>query len=109
MDFEIHPQEVKSLLDAGHALKLIDVRELREHEICRIDGAELIPMGTVPQHLTRLEDEAEDKRLIVFCHHGMRSLNVVAWLREKGVSNCVSMLGGINAWSLLVDAEVPRY
>lgn len=109
MDFEIHPQEVKNLLDAGHALKLIDVRELREHEICRIDGAELIPMGTVPQHLTRLEDEAEDKQLIVFCHHGMRSLNVVAWLREKGVANCVSMLGGINAWSLLVDAEVPRY
>jgi rhodanese-related sulfurtransferase len=39
----------------------------------------------------------------------MRSLNVVAWLREKGVENCVSMAGGIDAWSLMVDSRVPRY
>jgi rhodanese-related sulfurtransferase len=109
MDFEIHPQEVKSLLNNGGTVKLIDVREPHEHQICCIDGAELIPMGTVPQHLTRLEDDAEEARLIVYCHHGMRSLNVVAWLREKGVENCVSMAGGIDAWSLMVDASVPRY
>ncbi|MCW5966600.1 MAG: rhodanese [Bryobacterales bacterium] len=109
MNFEIHPQEVKRLLDAGEKIKLVDVREPQEHQICRIDGAELIPMGTVPQHLTRLEDEAEEAKLVVLCHHGMRSLNVVAWLRDKGVANCVSMSGGIDAWSLLVDPQVPRY
>jgi rhodanese-related sulfurtransferase len=109
MQFEIHPQEVKSLLDNGTAIKLVDVREPQEHQICRIEGAELIPMGTVPQQLTKLEDDAEDARLVVFCHHGMRSLNVVAWLREKGVENCVSMAGGIDAWSLMVDSRVPRY
>ncbi len=109
MQFEIHPNEVKAQLDAGASIKLIDVREVKEHQICSIAGAELIPMGTVPQHLSRLEDEAEDAKLVIFCHHGMRSLNVVAWLREKGLSNCVSMSGGIDAWSLLVDASVPRY
>ena len=109
MNFEIHPQEVKSLMDAGDRIKLIDVREPLEHQICRIEGAELIPMGTVPQHVTRLEDEAEESKLVVFCHHGMRSLNVVAWLREKGITNCVSMAGGIDAWSLVVDTSVPRY
>ena len=109
MDFEIHPQEVHGLLNNGGTVKLIDVREPHEHQVCRIEGSELIPMGTVPQHLTRLEDEAEDAQLIVYCHHGMRSLNVVAWLREKGVQNCVSMAGGIDAWSLVVDANVPRY
>lgn len=109
MHFEIHPHEVKQLLDAGHPVKLIDVREPMEHQITRIDGAELIPMGTVPQHLNRLEDDAEEHKLVIFCHHGMRSLNVVAWLRDKGVLNCVSMAGGIDAWSLLVDANVRRY
>lgn len=109
MNFEIHPQEVKRQIDAGEKIKLIDVREPQEHQICRIAGAELIPMGAVPQHLTRLEDEAEEAKLVVLCHHGMRSLNVVAWLRDKGVANCVSMSGGIDAWSLLVDSQVPRY
>lgn len=109
MNFEIHPQDVKHILDNGETVKLIDVREIAEHQLCRIDGAELIPMGTIPQHLTRLEDEAEDAKLVIFCHHGMRSLNVVAWLREKGVANCVSMSGGIDAWSLLIDSSVPRY
>ena len=107
--FEIAPQEVKQLLENGTGLKLVDVREPGEHQICRIEGAELIPMGTVPQHLTRLDDLAEETRLVVFCHHGMRSLNVVAWLREKGVENCVSMSGGIDAWSVSVDPTVPRY
>ena len=61
------------------------------------------------QNIFRFEAQADDAKLIVFCHHGMRCLNVVAWLREKGISNCVSMAGGIEAWSLQVDPSVPRY
>ncbi len=46
---------------------------------------------------------------MVYCHHGVRSLNVVNWLREQGIENCQSVAGGIDAWSLAVDPSVPRY
>jgi rhodanese-related sulfurtransferase len=103
---EIQPLEVKALLEAGAALRLIDVREPEEHAICRIEGAQLIPMGTVPLRLQELDDETP---LVIFCHHGVRSLSVVDWLRRQGVENCRSMAGGIDLWSLQVDPGVPRY
>lgn len=91
---EISPQDVKRRLDAGEKLRLVDVRELFEVQQASIAGAEVIPMRTVPQALGRLEDE--ENPIIVFCHHGMRSLQVVGWLREQGVENCLSMAGGID-------------
>jgi rhodanese-related sulfurtransferase len=109
MDFEIAPAEVKRRLDAGEKLHLIDVREPHEHALARIDGSELIPMRQVPGELQALEARADDGPLIVFCHHGVRSLNVVNWLRQQGVEACQSMAGGIDAWSLTVDPAVPRY
>ena len=106
---EITPREVKQRMDAGEALRLIDVREPAEHAITRIEGAELIPMGTVPARLQHLEAAADEATLIVFCHHGVRSLNVAYWLREQGVTACQSMSGGIDRWSDEVDPAVPRY
>jgi rhodanese-related sulfurtransferase len=106
---EITPQEVKQRLDAGETLVLIDVREPGEFQLARIEGAELIPMRTVAAELLRLEAQAGEAPLIVFCHHGIRSLNVVNWLREQGVSACQSMAGGIDRWSLEIDLSVPRY
>ena len=50
-----------------------------------------------------------DGTLIVFCHHGMRSMNVVNWLRGQGIEACQSMAGGIEAWSASIDLSVPRY
>ncbi len=108
MPFEISPAKAKQKWDAGEAA-LIDVREVGEHQIASIDGAELIPMGTVPQRLSHLEELADEKLLVVFCHHGVRSLNVVNWLRGQGVAECVSMAGGIDLWSSVVDGAVPRY
>jgi len=107
--FETSPLEVKRRMDAGEALRLIDVREPFEHAIASIAGAELIPMGAVPAHLTYLEAQADDATLIVFCHHGVRSLQVVNWLREQGVESCQSVAGGIDRWSVEVDSAVPRY
>jgi rhodanese-related sulfurtransferase len=88
---------------------LIDVREVTENQIAAISGAELIPMNSVPQNVQRLDQLADAKTLIVFCHHGMRSMSVVNWLRQQGVDNCQSMAGGIDAWSLTVDPKIPRY
>jgi rhodanese-related sulfurtransferase len=107
LPLEITPVEVKRLLDTGANLSLIDVREPEEHHICRIDGATLIPMREIPQQFGRLE--ADLVPLIVFCHHGVRSLTVVSWLREQGLDDCQSMSGGIDAWSRQVDPTVPRY
>jgi rhodanese-related sulfurtransferase len=106
---EVDPQDVKKRLDAGEKLHLIDVREPHEFALAKIEGAALIPMRTVPGELQELDARADEGPLIVFCHHGVRSLNVVHWLREQGVEACQSMAGGIDAWSRMVDASVPRY
>jgi rhodanese-related sulfurtransferase len=103
---EITPAEVKARLERGEHIRLIDVREPEEHAICQIEGAELIPMRTVPQHLQSLDGDID---LCVFCHHGVRSLSVVDWLRRQGVENSQSMAGGIDRWSLEIDPQVRRY
>ncbi|MBI4889325.1 MAG: sulfurtransferase [Acidobacteria bacterium] len=108
VDFEIPPAAAQSLLAEGRA-RLIDVREEFEYAAARLEGAELIPMGTVPAQLQRLEAAADGELLIVYCHHGVRSLNVVAWLRRQGVDNCTSLAGGIDRWSVEIDPQVPRY
>lgn len=107
LPIEITPAEVNDLLEFGVPVRLIDVREPQEHAICHIEGARLIPMNTVPLHLQELDDDGA--RIIVFCHHGMRSLSAVDWLRRQGVENCQSMSGGIDLWSLTIDPAVPRY
>jgi len=108
LGYEISPAEAKQKLDSGEAV-LVDVREPKEFDVARIAGAELIPMGNVPQQLQHLEALADEKLLVIQCHHGIRSLNVVSWLRSHGVENCVSMAGGIDLWTTLVDPSVPRY
>jgi rhodanese-related sulfurtransferase len=105
-DLEILPSEVKQRLDRGEKMMLIDVREPHEYAICHIEGAVLIPMGTIPANLQKL-DSGED--VICFCHHGMRSMDVANWLRAQGVQSARSMAGGIDRWSLEIDPNVPRY
>jgi rhodanese-related sulfurtransferase len=104
---EITPREVKERLDRGEKIRLVDVREPHEFQQARIEGSELIPMRTVPQALASLQ--AGEGPLVVLCHHGMRSLQVVSWLREQGLESCSSMTGGIDRWSREIDAGVPRY
>ncbi len=108
LSFEITPDEALRLLNEGRA-RLIDVREPHEYQLARIDGAQLIPMNTVPQRLQQLEAAADEHLLIVYCHHGVRSLSVVDWLRRQGVEQCVSLIGGIDLWSRQIDPQVPRY
>jgi rhodanese-related sulfurtransferase len=109
LPYEVSVSDVKKRLDAGEPLILLDVREAHEHQICRIDGAPLIPMRTVPERVREIEALAGEALLVVYCHHGIRSLNTVSWLRKQGVANCVSMAGGIEAWSTGIDPKIPRY
>ena len=109
LPIETSPQDIQRRRDAGEPLLLIDVREPEEFAITRIEGATLIPMREIPASLQQLEAKASEATLIVFCHHGVRSLNVAHWLREQGVPACQSMAGGIDAWSTHIDPSVPRY
>lgn len=109
LPYEISPAEVKRKLDAGEPLVLIDVREPFEVQLSCIAGAELIPMDRIPAQQQRLEGLSDETPLVIYCHHGMRSLQVVAWLRRQGIENCQSLSGGIDLWSTEVDPAVPRY
>lgn len=106
LDYEISPSDAASLLRERKA-RIIDVREPWEFAMAGIDGSLLMPMGDVP---SRVHQELDpDERLIVVCHLGQRSLTVTAWLRNQGFEQAQSLRGGIEAWSELVDATVPRY
>jgi adenylyltransferase/sulfurtransferase len=105
-DLEIMPSEVKQRLDKGEKMLLVDVREPHEYALCHIEGAVLIPMGTIPANLQKLD---VDEEVICFCHHGMRSMDVANWLRAQGVRSAKSMSGGIDRWSTEIDPKVPRY
>ncbi len=111
MTLEISPADLKIKLALGAESKiaLVDCREAWEHSTASISGGELIPMNTIPQRLQYLEDLADEATVIVYCHHGVRSLMVINWLREQGLKDCLSLAGGIDRWSIEIDSTVPRY
>jgi len=106
MGFVISPKELKTRIDKGDQLVLLDVREDWEYSLAKIDGSILVPLGTLPQSLTRLNRESE---IIAICHHGMRSADATNFLLQQGFSNVKNLVGGIDAWSTQVDGAVPRY
>ena len=106
MGFAISPKELKSSLDKGDKLVLLDVREEWEYSLAKLDGSILIPLGTLPQSLTRLNRDSE---IIAICHHGMRSADATNFLLQQGFQNVKNLVGGIDAWSTQVDGTVPRY
>lgn len=106
LDYEISPAEAAALLRENRA-RFIDVREPWEFAAAKIDRSVLMPMGDVPSRAHQELDPEE--RLVVLCHHGQRSLNVTAWLRNQGFEQAQSLRGGIDAWSAEIDANVPRY
>lgn len=105
-DIEISPQDVKERLDAGKTFVFVDVREQWEWETAHINGSVLIPMRDVPEHLGEWQDADE---VVLYCHHGIRSLEAAAWLRAQGVDAARSMAGGIDRWSAEIDSSIPRY
>lgn len=105
---EIDVHEVKQMMDAKVEFLLVDCREKPENEYCRIQGSQLIPMNETPNRLDELEPHRES-RIVVYCHHGGRSQQVVQWLRTQGFDQVQNMTGGIEVWSQEVDPEIPKY
>lgn len=85
---------------------LLDVREDDEVALCHISGSLHIPMNLIPLRNNELPD---DVPIVVYCHHGIRSMNVARYLEHLGFDNLYNLSGGIDAWSQQIDPNVARY
>lgn len=103
---------VANLTPAAFATKLapgaqvVDVREAWEWAICRLPGAQLVPIGELDRAIASLDRERE---VVVYCHHGSRSLDAARRLRAAGFTRVSHLEGGIDRWSVDIDASVARY
>lgn len=107
-DWEITPLRLANELSTDPPPVLIDCRTPEERKIGFLAGSILIPMSEIASRVDDLK-EMEGRRIVVYCHRGQRSLRVTAYLRHLGFADVWSLAGGIDAWSVSVDGEVPRY
>jgi len=109
-DDEITPREVAAL-PKGSAF-LLDVRTQLEADICTLPGSRLLPLQVLEAKLDELKAEVDDRLdtpIVVYCHHGRRSLTATFMLRAAGFTDVRSMAGGIHLWSIAVDPKMPTY
>jgi rhodanese-related sulfurtransferase len=106
-NLEINVAELSQWLKDKKSCDLLDVRENSERDICCLTDAKHVPLGDLLcSDCTLLP---KDKPLVVFCHHGRRSLQAVLFLRDKGFNNAVSLKGGIHAWAEEIDPNMKKY
>jgi len=104
--FEIDPATLRDRLQSDEPPAILDVREPWEVEIASVDGAFNIPLERLPG---RVKEVPGDRAVAVMCHHGARSAQAAAWLRQQGFPRVMNVAGGIDAWARLIDPDVPRY
>jgi len=102
---EISVQLLKTRLDGGDEVFLLDVREPYEFRIANLRG-HLIPLGQLQTKFSELDRERE---IVVYCHHGNRSAFAVQFLKNQGFDRVLNLVGGIDQWSREIDPKVPRY
>ncbi len=104
---EITATELKQRLDRGDDLQIIDVREQKEYDVARLEGAQLIPLGQVVGRMNEIDPSRET---VVHCKLGGRSAKAIEALKAAGFKGrLVNLKGGITAWSNEVDPSVPKY
>jgi len=104
---EITVAETKQRLESQPgAVELIDVREPFERELCSISGSRHIPMRQIPEQVSTLP---KDRHLLIYCHHGGRSLRVTQFLRAQGFTQVTNVGGGIDAWAEQIEPGMKRY
>jgi molybdopterin/thiamine biosynthesis adenylyltransferase/rhodanese-related sulfurtransferase len=102
---EITPRELKTRLDRGDDLYILDVREPHEYQICNL-GGHLIPLGDLSKRASELDSSWE---IVAHCRSGKRSAEAVEFLQRAGFRKVLNLKGGILAWSDEVDPSVPKY
>ncbi len=103
---EISAQALKEKLDTDASVLLLDVREQGEYDIVHLEGAWLVPLNTLPAHIDSIPTERE---IVVYCHHGQRSLYATAYLHQNGFRDAKNLTGGIDQWAADIDPTLPRY
>ena len=98
----INAQDLQRLLKKKKAVFLLDVRQPEEYETGHIQGAKLMPLGSIPDHFNEL---SKTKKIVVYCKSGRRSAQAMSLLQAKGFSNVVSLSGGFQAWSSFQDTK----
>ncbi|HYT93543.1 MAG TPA: molybdopterin-synthase adenylyltransferase MoeB [Gemmataceae bacterium] len=103
---EMTVEELKSRLDHGESVFILDVRNPPEYEICRIPGSTLLPLPELAQRLGELDPQRE---MVVHCKSGMRSAKAIDFLRQRGFTKLKNLKGGILAWAEQIDPSMPKY
>jgi rhodanese-related sulfurtransferase len=103
---EISPRELKARLDRADRPVLLDVRQDWETKLCRLPDAIHIPIEEIE---FRTEELDRDDEIVVYCHQGVRSAAVVAYLREQGFARVLSLAGGLDHWARTMDPAMRRY
>jgi len=98
--------ELKARWDRGDRPFLLDVREVVEHQLVRLEGDVLIPLGEL---VARQQELDPDREIVVYCHHGNRSGRATAYLRHNGFTHARNLRGGIEEWAVRIDPTLPRY
>lgn len=110
-DFDINSKSIsslqlKELMNKGVKLRLLDVREYFEWDICHIEGSDNIPMNLIDECIEEIDKNVST---VVICHHGVRSQNVIHYLEVKGFDRLINLEGGIHSWASNVDLSMPTY
>lgn len=104
---EMSVEELRERFENGEPVTVLDVREPAEREVAELEDDFFIPLGELPGRVDELREVEEP--LVVYCHHGMRSLRASKFLRDEGFGEVFSLAGGIDAWARKIDPEVPTY
>lgn len=111
---ELAAREIRDQLAAGASMAFLDVREPAERSYASIPVPEgvvdlFVPMREVSSRLDEIRTALAYGPMVVYCHHGVRSMAVARWLAAQGLGPIVNLRGGIDAWSIELDPSVPRY
>jgi rhodanese-related sulfurtransferase len=110
-EYEIAPKAAEELIRLGEAF-LLDCRTPEEHQQARLPGSILIPLSELEQRFDEVAQAVEDhpdRPVVVYCHHGVRSMRATTFLQAKGIAAARSLAGGIDLWSQAIDPAIPRY
>ena len=103
---QLSPAELQRWRQEGKAFLLLDVRTDEETAVCTLPGAVHIPMNLIPLRSNELPDGLP---IVVYCHHGIRSLHTAMYLADAGFEGLYNLQGGIDAWAAQVDENMARY
>jgi len=103
---EISADQLNQMIKKGYDIRILDVREYKEWEICHIEGAENIPMNLIDKFINKISREIPT---VVICHHGVRSKRVINYLKIKGYKNLINLDGGIHSWAENINPNMYKY